>query len=329
MSKRHKKMHKGYSVIVLLLFLVFGGTTFSDADMDTIKSILSGENGVYIWMEEAETGRNNDDRNRNIPTDEMEVHFIDVGQGDATLILCGGEAMLIDAGEDSKGIVIQNYIRKQGVKELKYLILTHTDSDHIGGADVIVTKFDVDTVFMGDYPKDNRNYRELIEAFDYKNLSWETPNVGNVYELGSAEFTIVAPNREYEDANNVSIGLLLENGNDSFLFTGDAEEEAEFDILANGLDLDCDVFKAGHHGSKTSNSEEFLKATSPEYIVISCEDGNSYGHPHAGPLNRFRSIKAKVFRTDEQGSIIAFSNGDSITWNSAPSESWKVGERKE
>ena len=256
----------------------------------------------------------------------MQVHFIDVGQGDATLITCGGESMLIDAGDNSKGTTVQLYLKKQGVEELKYLILTHPDADHIGGADVIVTKLDIENVFMSDFTKDNKTYNELIGALDSKSLKWTTPNVGNTYSLGSAEFTIIAPNTSYDDPNDASIGLVLKNGENAFLFTGDAEEEAEYDILSNGLDIDCDVYKAGHHGSKTSNSEALLEEITPEYVVVSCEEGNSYGHPHAGPMNRFRSMGMKLFRTDEQGSVIATSDGAEITWNCAPSDSWQAGE---
>lgn len=260
--------------------------------------------------------------------EDMQVHFIDVGQGDATLIVCDGEAMLIDAGDDSKGTFVQNYLRKQGIKELKYLILTHTDADHIGGSDVIVSKFEIENVFIGDFPKQNRVYENLMDALGDMGLDWITPSVGSTYSLGPARFTILAPNEEYDDPNDCSIALLLENGEDSFLFTGDAEERAEADILKNGLSVDCDVFKAGHHGSKTSNSSALLKAASPEVVVISCAQDNSYGHPHAGPMNLFRSMGAVLYRTDEQGSVIATSTGEGITWNAAPSDSWQAGEPK-
>ena len=260
-------------------------------------------------------------------SDGLKVHFIDVGQGDATLITCDNKAMLIDAGDNSKGTTVQMYLQKQGIKKLDYLILTHPDSDHIGGADVVVTKFDVDTVFMADFKKDNKTYEDLMRALKSKNLKWSTPNVGNTYRLGSAEFTIIAPNTIYDDPNNASIGILLSHGSNSFLFTGDAEEEAEYDILANGLNIDCDVFKAGHHGSSTSNSKDFVEAASPEYVVVSCEKDNSYGHPHAEPMNLFRGMGVKLFRTDEQGTIVAISDGDKITWNCAPVEGWTAGER--
>lgn len=257
---------------------------------------------------------------------ELQVHFIDVGQGDSTLIMCDGHSMLIDTGDDSKGTAIQNYLMKQGVEKLDYLILTHPDTDHIGGAPVIITKFDIDNVFMSNYEKDNKNYMKVIQALDNKLLKWSTPTVGNNYNLGSASITILAPNKVYDNPNNASIALIVENGNNRFLFTGDAEETAEADILNNGLNVNADVYQVGHHGSKTSSSKSFLNAVSPTYAVISCAEGNSYGHPHAETLNNLRSMGMQVFRTDEQGSIVAISDGNEITWNCAPSDTWQAGE---
>lgn len=259
----------------------------------------------------------------------MEVHFIDVGQGDATLIKTETHSMLIDTGDNSKGTAVQLYLQKQGIEKLDYLILTHTDSDHIGGADVIITKFDIDTVFIGDFKKDNKTYNEVMDALSYKNLKYSVPKVGSAHKLGNATFEIVAPNDTYSDPNNSSIALVVRNGNNSFLFTGDCEEDAEEDILKNGLDIDCDVYKLGHHGSKTASSKAFLDKATPVYGVISCAEGNAYGHPHAEPLNNLRAMDVKIFRTDEQGSVVAYSDGENITWNCSPSESWQVGEAAE
>ncbi len=260
--------------------------------------------------------------------DSLEVHYIDVGQGDATLIKCGGASMLIDAGENDKGTLVQNYIGKQGVKSLDYFIVTHPDSDHCGGADVIINKYDIDTIIMPDYAKDTKSYRDVIQALDYKRYDMTEPVVGTVYQLGDAEFTIIAPNKEDygDETNNYSVGIVLKHGDKKFVFTGDAEEEAEEDILRNRIDISADVLKVGHHGSKTSSSEAFIDAVSPEYAVISCEENNEYGHPHAATLNTLRSAGIKVFRTDEQGSLVAVSDGKEIVWNAAPSDTWKAGE---
>lgn len=258
--------------------------------------------------------------------DEMKVHFIDVGQGDSTLITCGDHSMLIDTGDDSKGTTIQNYLKKQNVETLDYLILTHPDADHIGGAPVIITKFNINKVFMSNYEKDNKTYQKLIQALDNKQLKYSTPKVGSQYFLGTAKITILAPNAEYDNPNDSSIALSIQNGNNKFLFTGDASESAEEDIVKNNDDISADVYKAGHHGSKYSTSKDFFKAVNPKYAVISCGENNSYGHPHAETLNTFRTNSVSVYRTDEDGTIIATSDGNKITFNVPASETWKAGE---
>ncbi len=258
----------------------------------------------------------------------MEVHFIDVGQADATLILCDGHAVLIDAGENEDGVYLQNYLRKQGVETIDLFVITHFDSDHCGGADVIITKFDIDDLLVSDFTKDTATCRDVFDAISYKGYSYSTPSAGDTYQIGDMEITIIAPAYSgYTDANNASIGLIVRYGSTSFLFTGDCEEEAETAILKTGIDLKADVYQAGHHGSRTSSSTAFLEAVNPAYAVISCGEGNSYGHPHAATLNSLRMMGVQVFRTDEQGTIVAYSDGESITWNCSPSESWQSGEQ--
>ena len=258
--------------------------------------------------------------------DTMEVHFINVGQGDATLIKCGEQSMLIDTADDSKGTAIQNYLNKQNVKTLDYLILTHPDADHIGGAPVVITKFEIKKVFMSNFEKDNKTYQKLIQALDNKRLKYETPEVGSQYTLGTAVITILAPNKKYDNPNDASIALTIQNGNNKFLFTGDAGENAEKDILNSDLDISADVYKVGHHGSKYSTSEKFFEEVNPAYAVISCGENNSYGHPHAETLNTLRSYGVEVYRTDEDGTIIATSDGKNITFNVPESQTWKAGE---
>lgn len=301
-----KKVYRRLLNLLLVAAIAIGGLT-----VGSVVSFASGAGATKTKGTEAA---------------KMEVHFIDVGQGDATLIMCDGHSMLIDAGDYSKGTAIQNYLQKQQVKRLDYLILTHPDSDHIGGAPVIITKFAIDKVFVSDYEKDNKTYQKLIQALDNKRLKYTTPEVGTQYSLGTAKITILAPNDTYDDPNNASIALMLQNGTNRFLFTGDAEETAEQDMLAAGFDLSADVYKAGHHGSRTSTSQEFFEEVSPSCAVISCGEDNSYGHPHAETLNTFRTNGVKVYRTDEDGTIIATSDGKEITFNVPASETWKAGE---
>lgn len=259
-------------------------------------------------------------------TSELQVHFIDVGQGDSTLIICDSETMLIDAGDNDQGTKVQNYLQKQGVESLKYVICTHPDSDHIGGMDVILYKFKCETIFMTDEEKDTNTYRDVIDTMKNKGYKNTLPVVGEQYSLGDAEFAILAPTQMYSDSNNNSIVIILTHGNNKFLFTGDAESEEESDILNSDISIDADVYKVGHHGSGSSSSIDFLNAVSPTYTVISCAEGNSYGHPHAETLNNLREMGVQVFRTDEQGSIIATSDGTNITWNCSPSDTWQAGE---
>ena len=259
---------------------------------------------------------------------ELAVHYLDVGQGDCILAACDGEYMLIDAGDNNQGTKIQNYLTKKGVKKLKYAVGTHPDADHIGGLDVILYKFDCGTVMMPDQSKDTAAYRDVVDTMKQKGYRNTVPETGERFMLGSAECTVLSPGKKYEDANNNSIVLRVEHGENTFLFMGDAEEEAEADILKSGADVKADVLKVGHHGSRSSSAKKFLQAVDPSYAVISCGEDNSYGHPHAETRNNLRAMGVDVFRSDEQGTIVAVSDGSKITWNSAPSDSWKAGEPK-
>lgn len=259
----------------------------------------------------------------------LEVHYMDVGQGDSILIVQGDHSMLIDAGDNSSGTKVQSYLQANNIDTLDYCVGTHPDSDHIGGLDVIIYKFNCKAVWMPACSKDTNTYRDVISAVNSKNYKITSPAPGEIYSLGDAKISILAPVKDYgEDANNNSIAMKIEYGENSFLFTGDCEEEAETDMLSSGMDVSAQVMKAGHHGSNTSNTEEFLEAVAPEYFVISCGEGNDYGHPRAEVLNRLRAMGISVFRTDEQGTIVAVSDGEEITFNTTPSESWQAGEPK-
>lgn len=269
-------------------------------------------------------------REKKIPariSSDLEVHFLDVGQGDCTLIRSGEHAMLIDAGNNDKGTQVQAYLKSKGIEKLDYIVGTHPDADHIGGLDVVIYKFENDEILLPDVSKDTRTYEEVIEAADAKSNRIHHPVPGEEYTLGDAVFTIVAPNGDgYESVNEYSIGILLEHGENRFLFVGDAEEESEEEMLKTGMDLQADVYKVSHHGSKTGTTEAFLAAVNPKYAVISSGAGNAYGHPHAEVLNRLRMGGIQTFRTDEQGTIVAVSDGDKIQWNMSPADDWTSGE---
>ena len=181
-----------------------------------------------------------------------------------------------------------------------------------------------------DYSKDTRTYDDVIQAAKSKDYQITHPKAGEEYTLGEAEITVVCPVKDSygSNANDYSIGVRVQFGKNSFLFTGDAEEHSEEDMVSSGENLKADVYKAAHHGSRTANTEDFLKAVDPQYAVISCGEGNTYGHPHAEVLNRLREMGIQIFRTDDQGTIVAVSDGQTIAFNASPSDNWTPGEPK-
>lgn len=259
------------------------------------------------------------------------VHYIDVGQGDATLITCGEHAMLIDAGNNNMGTTVQLYLKKQGVSHLDYVVGTHPDADHIGGLDVILYKFDWDMFFMPNIEKDTKTYEEVVASVAEKRAKITTPTAGAEYSLGEADFTILGPVNTGEDANNSSIVIRLNYRDTHFLFNGDAEKEEEEEILSSGQDITADVYKVSHHGSAGANAADYVKKVQPQWAVISCGKNNSYGHPHKEVLSLLKKQGIQVLRTDLQGSVIAYSDGSTITFSSAvetPKEE-KAGETEE
>lgn len=293
----------------------------NSAEVATNETILTDRNST-------DNETNTSENKTEIYSEALEVHFINVGQGDCTLIKCGTHAMLIDAGPDSKGTAIQLYLNKQNITKLDYILLTHYDEDHAGGADVILTKFNCDKVILPSYAQDNKTYRDVMDAMAYRNYTAIEVRTGDTYMIGGASFKVLSVGNNGDSNNNQSICIRVDYGNDSFLFTGDADESVEAKLINMGQYIDADVFQVGHHGSKDSNSASFISKVNPKYAVISCGADNSYGHPAAETLNNLRTNNVEVFRTDEQGSIIASTKGEGITWNTQPSSTWKAGEIK-
>jgi len=327
-------MRKKILIILSTITLTIGytagcGTIADELNIDTAPEVADVSEAIEETHEELLEDDSANDEFLDEEGGNLEVHFIDVGQGDATLIRCDGETMLIDAGDNDKGTKVQLYLKKQGVDQLQYLVGTHPDADHIGGMDVIITKFIVNSneIWMPDCDNDTATYRDVVDAIEYKGLKRRCPEVGETFSLGKAVVTILAPINYYENINNNSIVIKVQKGNNSFIFTGDAMEEEEMDlVLSDAGALDADVLRVGHHGSKYSTSGLFLDSVSPEYAVISVATDNTYGHPTAECLNNLRMAGVKVFRTDEQGTIIAISDGNTISWNCSPSDTWQAGE---
>lgn len=251
--------------------------------------------------------------------DSLKVHYIDVGQGDCALVHTGSSAMLIDAGNKKDGPSIVGYIKNQGIKKLDYFILTHPHADHIGGAANVVNNIDIDKILMPKATHTSKTFEDLLNIIKSKGLKITSPAPGDNYALGSANFKILASN-DGNTLNNNSIVNRLVFENTSFMFAGDAESATESLVLQRGYSIKSDVLKVGHHGSGTSTTESFLKAVSPKHAVISVGKGNSYGHPDQATLNKLSAGSVEIFRTDESGTIIATSDGNTISFNKNPSQ---------
>jgi len=257
-----------------------------------------------------------------LPQDStFEVHYLDVGQGDCSLVLCDGHAMLIDGGEASESSKVYAYLKSHGIEHLDYMVATHAHSDHIGGLSGALNYATVDTAFCPVTEYDSKTFSSMVKYLGNQGLSITVPSAGDDFMLGSAYVQILGPQKSYDDPNDTSIVLKVTYGDTSFLFTGDAERTAEADILAAGYDLSSTVLKVGHHGSDTSTSYPFLREIMPEYAVIQVGKDNSYGHPTEDTLSRLRDADVKVYRNDLQGDIVCTSDGKSVSFTTAKNES--------
>lgn len=246
----------------------------------------------------------------------FEIHYIDVGQADAALVLCDGEAMLIDGGNAEDSNLIYSYLKKQSVDHLKYIVCTHAHEDHVGGLAGALNYATVDTAYCPVTSYDSRAFSNFVSYLDKQGVSITIPNAGDSFALGSASVQVLGPiTMDEDEPNNTSIVLRVEYGETSFLFTGDAEREEEQDILDAGYNLESTVLKVGHHGSANSTTYPFLREVMPEYAVISVGENNSYGHPTEEALSRLLDADVKVFRTDMQGDIICTSDGKTVSFS--------------
>lgn len=304
MKKRWKQ--KLLSILIPILFII--GMLGSDLNVQAVQA-----------AETTGASQNN--------AGEMKVHFLDVGQGLSILVQSEGKTMIYDGGDKKTSSFVVSYLKDQGVTKIDYLISSHYDADHMAGLIGCLHAFDVKHVISSDYVHTSKLYKSFVKAVKADGLKMQHPKVGKTFSFGSGSFEILAPAKiEAKGSNNNSVAIKLTNGQNSFVFTGDAEHESEAAMCASGIDLSCDVLVPGHHGSATATSWDFLQKTVPEYAIISCGKNNKYGHPDKDTMDKLQSMGIQVYRTDKQGTIVATSNGTDISWSAEPCNDYTPGD---
>lgn len=260
----------------------------------------------------------------------LEMHVIDVGQGDSILFVENDNVMLVDAGDLGKDDIVTEYLNNLGIEEIDVLVGTHPHSDHMGNFDVILENFAVSTMYVPDILDEDITSKwflrflnkvdEIDSQSDSEYSIWQFPKdaSGNFrnFDLGNMHIQMLAPeNKKYSNANNYSIAMKVSFGYTDIMLTGDAEELVEKEILNGNFNLDCEIMKSGHHGSNTSNSRKFLESVSPEYVVISAGFSNKYEHPSPETMDLYEDMEIEVYRTDESGTIVMSTDGKNIYFN--------------
>lgn len=243
----------------------------------------------------------------------LNIHFIDIGQGDSILIEIHNKTLLIDSGPNDSEDKILKYLKSKNINKLDYLIATHPHEDHIGNMDAILNNIDVKKFLAPFVLYESTDFNNMILALKENNLTIDILSINNkqIKLDDNVIIEIFSPsNQNYENINNYSPIIKLSHFENSFLFTGDAEELIESEVL--NFDIDSDVLKVGHHGSTTSSSIEFLNKVSPEISIISCGINNKFNHPSKSTLENLSNINSSIYRTDEDGTIVLSSNGFKI-----------------
>ena len=246
------------------------------------------------------------------PQGEMSVSFVDVGQGDCIFVrLPNSETMLVDCGEYSERENVKDFLDNQNVSKIDYLVASHPHADHIGAMAYIIENFEVGQFFMPDCEADTKAFVTMLEALYEKNVKSNLVKAGDViFENESFRCDVLSPVLEtYDNTNDYSVVMRLSCGKKTFLLTGDAEEYA---LKRIDQSLKADVLKLGHHGSSTSTNQKLLKKISPKYGVISCGEGNSYGHPHKEVIKLLKDSDVKFYRTDKDGTVTFLCDGESV-----------------
>lgn len=320
-KKSQKQMKKIISLILGLIVVVAVGFFGVES------GIIGGESSLVPLVDDEHA---------------FSLHMIDMGQGDSLLLSKDGKYALIDAGEtmspgerESREAIFA-YLDSLGVKKLEFLLLTHQDYDHIGSAIDVLKRYDVGVVYDNGVEHTSKTYENLMTYLAEEDVSYKVVRDGDFISSpwSGVSIEVLSPPEDLiykgkkADVNENSIVLKVTYGETTYLLTGDAETEAEEYLLSTYADIDADILKAGHHGSSSSSTYAFLKAVTPDVVVISCGADNDYGHPHIEPLENFAKFTTadKIFRTDIDGDVVVTTDGKeySFTVRNAPHDASKI-----
>lgn len=260
-------------------------------------------------------------------SENLTVHFIDVGQGDSELLQFAGENVLVDAGTPDMGPRVESYLRDHGVSSLDLLVATHPHDDHIGGLLDVLNDFSVKQVLDSGQTHTSQTFENYLNLIDRKNIPFSTAERGQTINLDPAiKIEVLSPPATLfsDDLNQNSIVLKITYNKITFLLMGDAGFEAEKSIMAAGYNLKSDVLKVGHHGSSSASSAAFLAMVKPAISIIEVGAKNDYGHPTQKTLSALQSASSKVYRTDLDGSIVIATDGQSYTVTTEKQPSWNT-----
>jgi competence protein ComEC len=302
-----------FSFMILFLVSGCGQETIDTKKTDPVKQeeksaepSISKEKVEKQSKEESKVAPSNPDLT------DLKVHYIDVGQADSTLLrfFADGEdyTLLVDAGIWNGNEVV-DYLHSQNVSQIDIAIGTHPDADHIGQLDKVLNTFDVGEVWLSGNTSTSQTFQKLLHAIESTNVDYYEPRMGDEFEIGPLKIDVLYPKTITEHDNDESISLKLTYGEVRFIFTGDASQDDELNMLQSGFDLNADILHLGHHGSSTSTHPTFLSKVSPDVAIYSAGLNNNYGHPHEEVVNLVQGAGIQLYGTDVHGTVIVSTDG--------------------
>ncbi len=273
-------------ICVLLIALLFTACTQS-TNYSAVESVSSNQNAAQF-------------------------HFIDVGQGDCTLIRSGDTNIMIDAGTTQSGSVICEYLSNLGIDYLDCFIGSHPHEDHLGGAAAVLSSVEVGSVYLNGETSSSYFFERFVDILLEEEITPLIPDIGFIYDIGPFRLEFLSPEKDFGNTNDNSLVLTVEYGDVKALFTGDAERSVESELIKTGKKISADILKVAHHGSRYASSAEFLNRVYPGVTVIQSGSGNSYGHPHKEALERIEACGAQILRCDNLGTVVLSTDGKTI-----------------